>query len=136
MKNKNDDFMRELMQKMSRLNSKSVMADLMKRAPDDPEAVAKMLADVEANLGGLGELEVDLETDGDDVTALPPYSAPTHKPAASCATGTKHTTIRLSNRVRAAFEVRARATGIGYQTLINRTLKAAMASWDTPGSPL
>lgn len=141
MKTKNEDFLTELMSKMSKLNNKSVAADLMARAPDDTVAVEKMLAETVAELDTMNEeLDMELDIEDADMMELPPCDAPApaaaSRPTPHSVTGSEHITIRLCSRVLAAYRMRARATGTKYQTLINRTLLSSMASWKTPGSHL
>lgn len=47
----------------------------------------------------------------------------------------KRITVRVPTKVLTAIKVRAKATGTRYQTLLNRTLRSAVAGWEVPIVP-
>ena len=88
----------------------------------------------EADLKASSTLEIDLSCEDFDPTELITPVPATSMTAPLCATGSRHISIRVPARLLAAYK--ARATGTKYQTLIIRTLKSEMASWDIAESPL
>jgi len=83
-----------------------------------------------AEAGLLAELDEAREV---DIAALPPpditpdtTAAPTPAPSA---TKTRRISLRVPAALLTRYQNRARLTGTRYQTLINRVLKSAAASW-------
>lgn len=61
---------------------------------------------------------------------LPPPASPAHTPPAL--TGTRKISLRVPARILAALKVRAAATGVPYQRLLNQALQNAVRSWEAP----
>lgn len=74
----------------------------------------------------LGDLDGPFDVAVPAGTASPPRGKRSTLATAPVSTGTTHTTIRIPAKVLAAYKARAAQLGIGYQTLIVRTLAAKM----------
>lgn len=73
--------------------------------------------------------ELELELDLNDTAAPADYvsaTAPHHK---SSFTGSKKISVRIPRSLLTALQTEAKQVGIGYQTLLVRTLKVASSRW-------
>lgn len=75
-------------------------------------------------------LEPDLVLDFDLDPMPPPASSDPAPSPEPLLTGTKKITIRLPNRLLAAYRTQAKRSGTRYQTLMVRTLNTASRDWD------
>ena len=137
MKNTNRDLLLDLAAKFPDIKKLPHFPTILERMPDDA-AIAIMDAEFEASMAAIDELLTNssLEDIGETVSDIPPQSSTPIVTPSPYITGTQHISIRLRGMIVAAFKARALATGTKYQTLINRTLQSAVASWVIPGSHL
>lgn len=104
---------------------------MLERLPSDEEfekTLAESYAEIEAEFqAGI------INLDRDDIDATSPGAHEAHRPVPSpCLTKSKRISIRVPGPVLAACRTQAKKKGLKYQTLINRTLRAAMTGWATP----
>lgn len=104
---------------------------MLERMPSDEEfqkTLAESYADIEAEFqAGMMNLELD------DIGATSPGAHEAHRAVPSpCLTKSKRISLRVPEPVLAACRAQAKKKGLKYQTLINRTLRAAMTGWATP----
>jgi predicted DNA binding CopG/RHH family protein len=108
-----------------------IVKDLMSAA--GITSVESMLKIVPDNDIAMIDLDVDFDLDFDDlqVTGCEPTSteSPTAGERLAPVSGTRSVAIRVPARVLQAFRVQAAKSCIGYQTLMNRALREAAASY-------
>ena len=146
-------------QKRSELANDSVRELNNKNEEQDMHNEKLRLLEMLANIPGIGGLDIPIErlpTDAEfsamcsEMTAkldaefqaeiVFDYDAIDAKRAANDASmrsrepvdlsSSKRVTVRVPSKVLAAIRARAKASGTKYQTLLNRTLKSAVAAWE------
>jgi predicted DNA binding CopG/RHH family protein len=101
----------------------------------DTAAFEAMHDEVDALLDAT--LEAALKMDPEDFPDLAPRPHGAVRPSSpACSSKSKRITIRIPGDVLNGARAEARARCIPYQTLLNRTLRAAMAGWTRPEQSL
>ena len=105
----------------------------IERLPSDAEFSA-MCAEVSAAVDAEFHTEVVFDYDAIDAKrALNDAALRLLQPVDL--SSSKRITVRVPTKVLTAIKARAKSTGTRYQTLLNRTLRSAVAGWEVPTVP-
>lgn len=119
---------------MKKMNAKQEAAviEVLIRLSELPADFDFEVSEIQFDVGIMSPMEdeiaLDLDDDYEPTSPLPSRSPTSPLPTVSTR-GSRKISIRVPNRILELFTAEANKSCLGYQTLINRALKAAAAAW-------